>query len=404
MAEIYDVCIIGSGIAGTFAALRIAEKHSDTKTILVDVGRPPMKRRRQLEGFLGCFPTGDGKIYPDDLEDVKDLVDGRKAAPAFKWVMEHLKTANPMKLIKDSKPVAAIRKKIEKAGFDIQYNSYYQWRPKSVHDLSKIISGIMDEAKNVKFSFDNEVYSVRKQSGNTFVVSAQQGNIIAKKVLLCVGRSGWRWVTNLYDDLGIISSDDYARFGVKIEVSASLLRGFNGSHLTLFNEELDLGPFCWNGTVIQEDHSDLVISAFRSNEDRWKSDKVSFSLLRSIYFENQGSVQTDRIGKLAFLLFNDRVSKEKIRTFMRGKSQLNLIPEYEWLSETLLQLEDIIPDVCKKGYFHVPDIDPAPAEIRIGPNLETEIDGMFVAGEAAGVKGIAAAAIMGSIASDSACK
>ena len=84
MAKAYDISIVGSGIAGSFAALRLAERYPDVKAILIDVGRPPMKRRRQLEGFLGCFPIGDGKIYPGDLERVKDAVDGRKAAPAWK--------------------------------------------------------------------------------------------------------------------------------------------------------------------------------------------------------------------------------------------------------------------------------------------------------------------------------
>jgi uncharacterized FAD-dependent dehydrogenase len=52
----------------------------------------------------------------------------------------------------------------------------------------------------------------------------------------------------------------------------------------------------------------------------------------------------------------------------------------------------------------VPNITPMPAEINLGTNLESEIDGMFVAGESAGVFGIAAAATMGAICADSACR
>ena len=36
--ESYDIGIIGSGIAGTFAALRVSEKYKDVRTIVFDIG------------------------------------------------------------------------------------------------------------------------------------------------------------------------------------------------------------------------------------------------------------------------------------------------------------------------------------------------------------------------------
>jgi len=398
----YDVGIIGAGVAGAFAALRIAEKYS-ANTILFDIGRPPGKRRRQIEGFLGCFPTGDGKIYPNDLNNVKDIVDGRKATPAYKWVYNRMKQVNNMRLIKSTKLSVVAKKRIKQSNFDIHYNDYFQWKPESVHRLSKLISNTMDDSGTIDYSFDNEVFSIRKKDGD-FIIYTNKGNFCCKKLILCVGRSGWRWVTNLYDDLGIISSDDYARYGIRVEIAAQHLKDFNGSHCTLVRDNLELGPFCWNGTIIPEDHSDLVISAFRSNENRWRTDKVSFSLLGKRFFKDQGSVQADRIGKLSFLLFNDRVSKEKINTFILGNSLLNLVPEFSWLKDTMMELNNVIPRLCDRGYFHVPNISPMSAGIRLGSNLESEIEGMFVAGESAGVKGIAAAAIMGKVAADGACR
>jgi uncharacterized FAD-dependent dehydrogenase len=123
-----------------------------------------------------------------------------------------------------------------------------------------------------------------------------------------------------------------------------------------------------------------------------------------MYFPNAGSVQADRIGKLSFVLFNDRVSKERVKVFMSKNSLLNQLPEFDWLTSTLERLDNVMPNLCSKGYIHVPNIIPMPAEINLGTNLESEIDGMFVAGESAGVFGIAAAATMGAICADSACR
>jgi uncharacterized FAD-dependent dehydrogenase len=120
-------------------------------------------------------------------------------------------------------------------------------------------------------------------------------------------------------------------------------------------------------------------------------------------FPASGFQQTDRIGKLTFVLANDRIIRERISTIISGKSSISIIPEYNWLRETLVGLQDIIPDIINKGTFHVPTILPLPAKINLGNNLESEVNGMFVAGESAGVPGILGAACTGIIAAGSVC-
>jgi len=400
----FDVGIIGAGISGAFAALKIAQKHKDIKTIIFDIGRPPGKRRRQLEGFLGCFPAGDGKLYPGDLDKVLEVADGRRAGHAYNWVLENLKNACPtMKLVKDPSPNSSINKKFKDNNYIINTNNYYQWKPESIHALSKQMAEVLDCAQNLTFNFDNEVFRIVKRKDG-FLISTDSGDVVCKKIIICVGRSGWRWVTNLYKQLGITIDDNYARFGVRVEISGQHMKDFNKSHCTIIKDDLEIGPLSWNGTVIPEDHADLVISTFRSNENRWKSEKVSFSLTKSFYFENAGVHQADRLGKLAFLLFNDRVSKERIKLLLKNDSQLNLLPEYLWLTSSLKELDIFIPNLLNKGFFHVPNIIPNPSKINIKSNLETDIDGMFVAGESAGIQGILAAATMGSICGEGVCK
>ena len=89
---------------------------------------------------------------------------------------------------------------------------------------------------------------------------------------------------------------------------------------------------------------------------------------------------------------------------MRENSQLCLLPEYKWLKQTLEELDAIIPNLISRGYFYVPNILPIASEIRLGANLESEIDGLFVAGESASVRGILGAAVTGAVCADSACK
>lgn len=400
----FDVGIIGAGVAGAFAALKISKDYKGTKTILFDLGRPPMKRRRQLEGWLGCLPNSDGKFYQTDGNKVSALVGNKKFKSAKTFLNKVLADINDFNIIQDKGPSISASKRIKKAGFDLILNDYIQLYPKDIHTLSKLMAEFVENNIDMSFSFDNEVHRIYKQK-NMFVIVTEEQEYRCKKIIFAVGRSGWRWAHDVYSNFGIIDNNDFARFGIRVEVNASHLKDFNKSNCTILKgEELEIGPLSWNGTVIPEDHVDLAISAFRSNENRWKTDKVSFQLIKNINCPENGFQQTDRVGKLTFVLSNDRIIKEKISTILTDKSKISIIPEYDWLKESLLELEAIIPDISAKAYFHVPTITPMAPKVLLGDNLECDIEGMYIAGESAGITGIQAAALTGIICADSICK
>jgi uncharacterized protein len=395
----FDIGIIGAGVAGVFATLKISEEHKDIKTIVFDLGRPPMKRRRQLEGWLGCLPNSDGKLYLSDLNKIENLVGSDKTNNAFKYFTELLSNINTFKVVKDKLPSVSVDKKIKKNNFEISGNDYIQMYPKDIHDLSKYISNKIELSNNITFNFDNEVINIYKQ-GELFIVSTDDKEYSCNKLIISVGRSGWRWANKLFSDFGIIDNNDIAKYGIRVEMNSALLKDFNKSSCTIKKDNIEIGPFCWGGTVIPEDHVELAISAFRSNENRWKSDKVSFNIIGDIHYKDNGFEQVDRIGNLTFVLSNDRILREKVALIMSGKSKISIIPEYNWLNNTLTDISNIIPELLTKAYFHVPTILPLCSKINLGNNFESEVEKMFVIGESAGVSGILSAAMMGIIVSD----
>jgi len=400
----FDVGIIGAGVAGAFATMKMAKDHKNVKTVLFDLGRPPMKRRRQLEGWLGCLPNSDGKLYLPNLDKVTDIVGSRKTKAAYNWFNKTLSNVTALKTTKDRSPHTAVEKRLKKIGYDISLNDFIQIYPKDIHALSKFMSESIEDCKNITYSFDNEVKSICKQK-NMFVITTENEEYRCKKLIIAVGRSGWRWAKDLFSGFGIVDNNDVAKFGIRIELNAPVMKDFNKSCCTLTKgEEVEIGPFSWYGTVIPEDHLDMAISAFRSNENRWKSDKVSFSLIGKRPFPGTGFEQTDRIAKLTFVLSNDRIIKERVSHILTGKSKISIIPEYDWIKDTLAELTQAIPEIATKAYYHVPTISPMAPKINLGSNLESEIDGMFVVGESAGLHGILAAACTGIIASDNICK
>lgn len=402
--NIFDCAIIGAGVAGCLAAARIAEKYPDTKTIIFDIGAGPSKRRRQIEGWLGCFPQSDGKIYPD-LTELRNLTSGHKTRHAWSWFFQQLEAASKstLKLVKSNEPQIGLQKKLSELGFQWKTHDYYQWKPESIHQLSKNISEPVEANPNFTFSFENEVHKILKKK-NYFLISSNQGDFSCKKILLATGRTGWRWVSELYQDLGLAQPDDWAQVGVRIELAGQYVKEFNKSHCSLNKGDLYLDKFCFNGTIVPEDHCDMVIANFRSNEDRWRSEKVSFSMTKKIHMPGRGVKEAERLAKLKFLLFNDRVSREKVRVFLKKESQLNLLPEFDWLKESFEELTNFIPQLINRGYYHVPEIIPKCVGIKVNSNLEVEeLPGMFVSGENLEIFGIGSAAASGIIAADNMC-
>lgn len=398
----YDVGIIGMGVAGVFATLKIAKEYKDMKTICFDVGRPAGKRKRQCDGFLGCFPSSDGKLYINDISNISNITSPRKTKTANTWVNDYISDFLPLKITNDKSPSINTQKRIKKSGFDIKLNDYIQLYPKDIHMLSKHISNILSNSKNISMNFDNEVLNITKEKKSFIITTSEyKDKIECKNILICTGRSGWRWTKQLYEQFGIIESNDIANFGIRIEASSSVMKDFNKSNCSLNKNNISIGPLCWNGTVIPEDHIDFAISSFRSNEARWKSDKVSFNLFGQIPFKNNGFEQTSRMGQLTFILTNDRIIKEKISLILSKKSKISIIPEYDWLIAAINEIGQFMPDITTKGYFHIPTILPLIPKINIDNNLSTDIDGLYCAGEASGQHGILAAIVSGLIAADS---
>lgn len=401
---IFDVGILGAGMGGSIAAYKMASEYPDAKTIVFDLGRPFGKRRRQLEGWLGCLPNSDGKFYIEDTHHLEAIVGKDSIERNSKYFLNLLGQVSPLDIIEDVGPSKQTKNALAKNNYNLFTSNYIQTIPKEVHLLSKHMVKSFDNP-NLKFVFDNEVMVIDKKDG-VFQVHTEYHIFKCKKLVLGVGRSGWRWANNIYKHFGLIKENDTARIGIKIEMPGkNMPRGFNKSHCYFEKEYSDvqnlkkakIGRFNWNGQVIPEDHYDLVITGFRSNEERWKTDNVSFDVIGYLNFKDYGFEQTDRIGKLSLILANDRAIKEKLSSLFAKKSKISIMREYDWLIPCVKDLFEIIPGIGDSSYMHTPTLEPHTSTIQLSNTLETELEGLYCIGESANLPGLMNAALSGSI-------
>lgn len=396
----YEIAIIGGGVAGAFAAYKIAKDHPKTKTLFIEAGAGPQKRRQQLWGFLGSLPSGDGKLFLSDSKVISDIVGASKGKAALKEVRNILENVVDWKVIKDKGPSISMAKKLDKAGYEIKLNPYIQMLPFNIHDLSRFIS---TETNSLICRFNTEVTKIIKQKDGFLIQSEDGQEYRSNKVILALGRSGWRQSNSIFSEFNLIKENDRARFGIRIEMPGCNLKEFVKSSCSIKKGDIDIGPFSWFGSVIPEDHFDMAISAFRSNEARWETEKVSFNFIGNVLIPNKGFEQTDRLGQLTFIMTNERISKEKISSLLNGKSKISPLKEYDFLKNELTNFAQIVPSILKAS-FHAPAIIPMTGKININKNMETDVPGLFVAGEAAGKIGILAAAMSGLLAAEGAIK
>lgn len=391
--ENYDLIVVGAGVAGAFAVYKTCLENKNLKVAVIDIGRPPLKRRRQLEGWFGCLPNSDGKFYESDIENISNIIGKDESEKSLKYLEEFFQSNFDYKNHKSKKPAKILQDKLKKMNYSCKLHNYFQIYPKDVHTCSKKMNKFIEDHKNLDYYFDQEVLNIEKKN-NLFYVKTDSAELSGSKVLLSVGRSGWRFAQQIFNFFGIIKDNSTANYGIKCEIGQGSCIDFNKSIISLNKESVEAGKFLWNGTVIQEDHLDLSLSSFRSNEDRWKSEKVNFDLIKKVKVDN-GLEESERISKLTFLLANDRVLKEKASLVLEDKSKISVLKEFNWLKESFKELDELIPDFTNKANIYFPTMLTVPAKINIKQNLETDVDGFYVAGESSGNSGLLYSALSG---------
>jgi hypothetical protein len=201
-----------------------------------------------------------------------------------------------------------------------------------------------------------------------------------------------------------VQENDAIEFGMRIEIDKNYATKFNGCVCSWKHEDFTVGPMLWDGTVIPEDHVDLATTAFRSNENRWISNKVSFSILAKRIIPGNAIEEMDRLSKLVFVLNDEKVLKEKVSQFMTGKSRVtNMIDAFGWIGENnpgwmekaITKVAEILPDIYDKGMSYSPTIIHRSAKVNLTNSFESDVPGMYIIGENAGIPGLANAAVMG---------
>lgn len=440
MPKNYDVIIIGAGPAGLFPAIELV-KQGVKDILIIDRGKS-VKERLPTETLFGVGGAGlfsDGKLNfapklgKTDLTEFLSLNETNELVSYIEKIFSDfgVKEKTYPTDIKKAKEYQRIAKKI---GVELCLVKQKHLGSDRLQKYVKKMETFLRK-KGVAFLLENSVEKILAKNGKVVGIKLSRGKtIFAKNVIAAPGRAGNPWLSRELGLLGIETEQRDFEIGVRVEVPVEIMEEITSVIYdpTIFirtpsYDDL-VRTFCTNpsGFVVQENYKSFVCINGHATKNH-SSPNSNFALLDKV---NLTEPVTDTIaygesicrlantiggGKPILQRFVDfkrnrrstwrRLSKSYIEPTLIDVTPGDISMAFPHrivvnIVEALEKLDKIIPGVASDStLLYAPEAKFFSVRPKIDKNLQTEIKGLFVAGDGAGVSGnIVGAAATGIIA------
>ena len=321
----------------------------------------------------------------------------------------------------DMETAHAIRKEARKNGIDLllirQKHLGSDNLPRHIDAMARSIKD-----KGVTFHHSEAVKDILVHKGRVTGVVTERGTYHAPHVILAPGRVGAEWVAGIASRNGIRVSQRGIEVGVRVEVHNDIMQDlctviYDPTFFIRTSKYDDqTRTFCTNfgGYVALENYQDFVCVNGHALMDQ-KSENSNFAFLSKVVLTDpveDNQAYGESIGKLASLIGGGKPILQRYGDLKRGRrSTWNRIrnstieptlknvvcgdiamalPEriLTNLVDGLEQLNLIIPGVANdETLLYAPEIKFFATQVETDHNLETAVQGLFVAGDGPGVAG-----------------
>ena len=432
--ETYQVIIIGSGPAGLFAALWL-ERLGIKRIAVIDRNSYP------AGGLLNDGKLNfDYRIGIDPAELSLDLADTLDLIEKVKKVFIGFPQCRQVTIIDNNKKIESWKNIARENGVEFIAPEQWHWgtdHGKAVVDYLRHLLG------STSLILGTEVTSIENSGDSSFrIKGTAKGrtpvSYTAEAVLAAPGRSGAYWFRDVAGSLGIHHTFGPIDVGIRFELQKIFYDAvtnvvYDPKFIFRTARHNDrVRTFCTNpgGRVRVEHYLNFKLVNGDALSDR-KTENTNFALINTIALTKPFSDTTEygrMIAQQFHLLGGGTPIVQRVGDFREGRRSASatfnsrtrhfesLTPSYhavpgditlgmpariiDNLWESLKTLDKIVPGILHpSSLMYAPEIKFFDTRFPTGTHLETNVEGMFVAGDGTGKsRGIVGAAISGIIA------
>ncbi len=456
----YDVIIVGAGPAGIFCAYELIEKNPKTKVLLVDKGLDIYSRKCPIlenkiqkcpvnkQGISGCNPAcsitngfGGAGAYSDGKFNITsefggwltDYLDDDLVNDLITYVDNiNLKFGATTNITNPTtQKVREIERKAIGVGLKLLRAKVRHLGTENNLEILKKIYNYLDDKITMKFK--TEVKELITENGVIKgIITTDDTKYTANNVVLSVGRDGSKWLSTICNNNKIIMTNNQVDIGVRVETNDVIMEEINENLYEgkfIFNTSVGtvVRTFCSNpsGHVVVENHSGIMLANGHAYEDKaLGSNNTNFALLVSHKFNepfDKPNEYAHEVSMLANQLSVGSVIVQRYGDLQRGRrttkkrldegfvnptlkeavpGDLGLVLPYNTMKsliEMVEALDHITPGIASEHtLFYGVEAKFYSARPQIDKNFETNIKGLYAAGDGAGLtRGLAQAAANG---------
>ncbi|WLR43392.1 NAD(P)/FAD-dependent oxidoreductase [Bacillus carboniphilus] len=409
---------------------------------------PPVGKKN----FSGCLPAcsitngfGGAGAYSDGKFNITSEFGG--------WMTDYLPASEVVELIKYADqinldhgattsitdPLTDEVKEIERRGYAVGLKLLRaQVRHLGTEQNLQILQSIYEFLKEkITMMFKTEVRNLiveRTTSGQVAkgVIVKEDEVIYADKVVIAPGRDGSKWLSDLLKKQKLSLLNNQVDIGVRVETSDIVMEEIN-KHLYegkfVFNTSVGtkVRTFCSNpsGHVVVENHSGIMLANGHAYKDpKLGSENTNFALLVSHQFSDPFDSLNEyahEVSKLANHLSNGGLIVQKYGDILKGRrstikrikegfieptlkeavpGDLGLVLPYNTM-KSLIEMTEALNHVSpglasEHTLFYGVEAKFYSARPKLNEHFESEITGLYAAGDGAGItRGLAQASACG---------
>lgn len=460
MNEKHDVVIVGAGPAGSMCAYELHEKNPSLSILLLDKGndidhrRCPILEKKMTkcperpDGVAGCYPAcsmtngfGGSGAYSDGKFNITseyggwmtDYLDAAEVEELINYVdAVNLKFGAPLEV---TDPTTAKVREIERHGLAVGLKLL---RGKVRHLGTEINLKVLknlyhDLSQKITMRPRTEVVDVIVEAGAVRGVILKDGTKIESgRVVVCPGRDGSRWLSDICAARGIPMHANHVDIGVRVETNNEIMEEINanlyeGKFIFRTTMGTQVRTFCSNpsGHVVIENFSGTMLANGHAYSDAGLGSKnTNFAILVSHDFTDpfhQPNEFAQGVSRLANMLSNGSIIVQRYGDLKMGRrstdkrmregfvtptlreavpGDLGLVLPYKTMMsiiEMVEALDHVTPGIASEHtLFYGVEAKFYSARPEVDDRFETRVRGLYVGGDGAGItRGLAQAGANG---------